>query len=360
MSRLSIIGYSRWDQQIGTWILRQTGLQNRKESTAKRVARAVTSPYALVVGALAVSAVANTLLAAQAKRRNRPIGNFITVNGVRLHYLDRGKGEPIVMLHGNGSMIQDFETSGIVDLAAEKCRVIVFDRLGFGHTERPGGTIWTPEAQADLLQAVLRKLGISKAIILGHSWGSSVAVAVALRHPKAVRALVLMSGYYFPTARPDMLVLSGPAMPVVGTLFRYSVGPLLGRLMWPLLMRKIFGPAPPPEKFKGFPKGMALRPSQLQASAAESALLIRAAYAFQEQYRNITAPVVIVAGAADRLVDSNEQSVRLHRELPHSTLRMVPGAGHMVHQTAPNVVMASIQEAMSSTEKLSTSSLRAA
>jgi pimeloyl-ACP methyl ester carboxylesterase len=336
-------------------------------TTARRqVARSISNPWVLaggaLVGALALSAVGNLLLAHQANRRNPAIGKFMTVNGVRLHYVDRGEGEPIVMLHGNGSMIQDFEASGITDMAAEKCRVIVFDRLGFGHSGRPSGTIWTPEAQADLLQAALARLDISSAVILGHSWGASVAVALALRHPHTVRSLVLASGYYYPTARPDFLAMSWPAIPVIGTLIRYTVAPLLGRLIWPLLMRKIFGPAPTPEKFNRFPKAMALRPSQLRASAAESALVIPAAEAFHEQYRNLRAPVVIVAGAADRFINTDEQSVRLHRELPHSTLHVVPGAGHMVHQTAPAIVLAAIYEAMSAggREKPGLSSLRAA
>jgi pimeloyl-ACP methyl ester carboxylesterase len=332
----------------------------------KQVTRSISNAWILaggaLVGALALSAVGNLLLAQQAKRRNPSIGKFINVDGVRLHYVDRAKGEAIVMLHGNGSMIQDFDTSGIIDMAAEKCRVIVFDRLGFGHTDRPSGTLWTPEVQADLLQAALARLGLSSAVILGHSWGASVAVALALRHPETVRSLVLASGYYYPTARPDFLAMSWPATPVLGTLFRYTVAPLLGRIIWPLLMRRIFGPAPIPKKFDQFPKAMALRPSQLHASAAESALLIPAVETFCEQYRNLRTPVVIVAGAADRLIDTDEQSVRLHRELPHSTLHVVPGAGHMVHQTAPDVVLAAIQEAMSAggREKSGISSLRAA
>ena len=347
-------------------MLRKTHSRHGGMTIARRqVARSVSSRWVLaggaLVGALALSAVGNLLLAQQAKRRNPPIGKFMTVNGVRLHYVERGEGEPIVMLHGNGSMIQDFEASGIIDLAAEKYRVIVFDRLGFGHTDRPSGTIWTPEAQADLLQAALARLDISGALVLGHSWGASVAVALALRHPQAVGSLVLASGYYYATARPDFLALSWPAIPVIGTFVRYTVAPLLGRLIWPLLMRKIFGPAPTPEKFDRFPKAMALSPSQLHASAAESALLIPAAEAFHEQYRNLRAPVVIVAGAADRFINTDQQSVRLHRELPHSTLHVVPGAGHMVHQTAPAVVLAAIHEAMSKggREKQGISSLRA-
>ena len=92
------------------------------------------------------------------------------------------------------------------------------------------------------------------------------------------------------------------------------------------------------------------------------ALLIPAAEAFHEQYRNLRIPVVIIAGAADRLINTDEQSVRLHRELPHSALHVVPGAGHMVHQTAPAVVLAAIHEAMiaGGREKPGISPLRAA
>jgi pimeloyl-ACP methyl ester carboxylesterase len=349
-------------------MLRKTYSRHGKAKTiaGKQVARSISNPWVIaggaLVGALALSAVGNLLLAQQAQRRNPPIGKFVTVNGVRLHYVDRGVGDPIVMLHGNGSMIQDFDASGIINLAAEKYRVVVFDRLGFGHTGRPSGAIWSPEAQADLLQAALAILDISRAVILGHSWGASLAVALALRHPQAVGSLVLASGYYYPTARPDFLAMSWPASPVIGTLIRHTVAPLLGRFIWPLLMRKIFGPAPTPEKFNRFPKAMALRPSQLHASAAESALLIPAAKAFCEQYRNLRTPVVIVAGAADRLINTDEQSVRLHRELPESTLHVVPGAGHMVHQTAPDIVSAAIHEAMTAAgrEKSGISSLRAA
>jgi len=96
-------------------------------------------------------------------------------------------------------LIQDFECSGLVDLVAKDCRVIVFDRPGFGHSERPRSVVWTPDAQAELIKLALEQLGVSNAIILGHSWGASVAVSVALKYPSLVRGLVLASGYYYPT-----------------------------------------------------------------------------------------------------------------------------------------------------------------
>ncbi|WP_217639963.1 alpha/beta fold hydrolase [Palleronia marisminoris] len=286
----------------------------------------------------------NHRLARKAERDNPPAGEFLNIDGVRLHYVDRGDGDPIVLLHGNGSMIQDFESSGLIDLATRTHRVIAFDRPGYGHSARPRSRVWTPEAQADLIHEALSRIGIERATILGHSWGCSVAVALAHKYPWLVSGLVLASGYYYPTARPDVIGMAGPAVPLVGDLMRYTISPILSRLMWPLLMRKIFGPQRVPAKFAGFPKAMAVRPSQIRASAAESALMIPDAAAYRAIYSSLGMPVAIVAGAEDRLVDPKAQSARLHREIAKSSFDLVPGAGHMIHQTDTGVVMAAIEK----------------
>jgi pimeloyl-ACP methyl ester carboxylesterase len=297
-----------------------------------------------VAGALAVTGLVNTVSARRAEHRNPPRGRFVTVDGVRLHYVDIGDGPPLVLLHGNGSMIEDFASSGLLGRAASQYRVIAFDRPGFGHSSRPRDRVWSAEAQADLLLAALARLGVSRALVLGHSWGASVAVAMALRHPRSVSGLVLASGYYFPTMRVDMALLSGPAVPVLGDLARHTVAPVLTRLLWPLLLRKVFAPAPVPPKFRRFPKEMAVRPSQLCAAAAESALLLPAATAAAGRYAALQMPVAIVAGTEDRLIDPDAQSRKLHREIAGSRLRMVHGAGHMVHQTEPAAVLTAIDE----------------
>jgi len=178
-------------------------------------------PYVIGLGlaaaALGLSALANRYVAKRAERENPAVGRFVEVDGVRLHYLDCGAGEPLVLLHGNGSMVQDFQTSGLIEAASRNYRVIVFDRPGFGHTNRPRQTIWTPEAQAALIHRALRRIGIPHAKVLGHSWGASVALALALKYPEAVSGLILVSGYYYPTVRTDVVLFSGPAVPVVGS-----------------------------------------------------------------------------------------------------------------------------------------------
>ncbi len=307
---------------------------------------------AVAIGALTAIALVNRHLAKEAEHDNPPAGRFLDVNGVRLHYVERGVGDPLVLLHGNGSMIQDFESSGLIDLAAKDFRVIVFDRPGFGHSDRPRNVVWTPEAQAELIKRALARLGVSNALVLGHSWGASVAVALALKYPDLVRGLVLASGYYFPTVRPDVVAMGAPSLPLIGDILSHTLSPLISRAIWSLMMAKIFGPRSVPKKFEAFPKEMALRPSQIRASAAESALMIPDAFHFRDQYADLKMPVVIIAGEQDRLVDIDTQSARLHSEISQSRFHRVPDNGHMIQQTATDQVMSAISEVANSLTKL--------
>jgi Predicted hydrolases or acyltransferases (alpha/beta hydrolase superfamily) len=309
-----------------------------------------------ITAALAVMAIVNRYLAKKAEHDNPPVGRFIEVDGVKLHYLDDGSGDPVVLLHGNGSMIQDFQSSGLTKLLAQKYRVIAFDRPGFGHSARPRRTIWTPEVQADLIHRALQQIGIQSATVFGHSWGASVALAFASRHSESVSGLVLASGYYYPTFRADVILLSGPAVPIIGDVISYTVAPIASRLLWPFLLRKIFDPAEVPRKFRGFPKQMAFRPSQLRASAEETALMIPSAFSLRTEYTKLDTPTVIIAGERDRVIDIDQQSARLHEEIQQSEFVRVSNTGHMVHQTATLQVMAAIDQSAFGTPVRSTDS----
>ena len=301
---------------------------------------------AAALGASALYAVSKTR---EAEKRTPPIGRFMTIDGTRLHYIERGQGEPLVLIHGNGTMIQDFLVSGIVDELAKRYRVIIFDRPGYGYSDRPRG-LWTPRAHATLYQAALERLGVSNAVVLGHSWGTLVAVALALQAPQLVRSLVLASGYYYPTLRADVILSSPPAIPVIGDVLRYTVSPLAGRALLPGMIKGMFAPAPVPERFdREFPKELMLRPLQLRASAEDAALMTPSAMELQEHYRELKLPVVIVTGADDQIADVGRQSERLHRELPGSEFIVVPGMGHMIHHLAPEQVVRAVDRASTRT-----------
>ncbi len=292
--------------------------------------------------ALAAAALFVVYRTRRAEQENPPEGKFIEVDGVRLHYTEKGEGEPLVLLHGNTTMGMDFTLSGLVDMAAQRYRVIVFDRPGYGYSERPRTRLWGAEEQASLLHGALQQIGAERSIVLGHSWGVLVAIALALNFPESVRSLVLTSGYYYPTMRPELPFTVQPAIPIIGDLMRYTSTPLMLRMAWPLMLKREFNPAPVAESMKRFPAWMALRPSQLRASSAEMVLMYRDIAKLRKRYGDLQLPIVLAAGSEDRLVYRRKHSDRFHAELPHTDYRVIEGAGHMVHHIAPDRILEAI------------------
>ncbi|MFS8934526.1 alpha/beta fold hydrolase [Cupriavidus taiwanensis] len=282
--------------------------------------------------------------ARQAERDHPPQGSFLTVDGVQLHYIDEGEGPAVVLLHGNAVLLQDYVASGLLRSLSKRHRVILFDRPGFGHSQRPRDRRWTPRAQAALLRKALAQLGVERPLVVGHSLGTLVALGMALESTVDVRGLVLISGYYYPSARVDVLLTSPAAIPVVGDALRYTVAPLAGRLLLKRALRQMFAPAQtPPIFFDLISREMLLRPSQINAAAEDAAFMIPAVSEFRELYAGLQVPVTLVAGAADKIVDAASHSTALHRELPNSTLVLVPGVGHMVHYAATEDIARTVE-----------------
>ena len=172
-----------------------------------------------------------------------------------------------------------------------------------------------------------------------------MALALTLNHPGDVRGLVLLSGYYYPTLRADVLLSSPPAVPILGDLLRYSISPLLGKLLQPRLIKGMFAPLPVPASFAlGSTPNMSVRPGQIRAESQDGVAMIPGAIAMRNRYQELTIPVVIMAGAEDRVINA-KQPARLHAQIPHSTLRLVPGVGHMVHYAVPDEVVEAVEEA---------------
>ncbi|MFC0386415.1 alpha/beta fold hydrolase [Muricoccus vinaceus] len=301
------------------------------------------STLAWTLGTLSALALANHALARLTERRHPPQGRFIEVDGTRLHYTDRGTGQPALLIHGNIVTGDDFNTSGVADLLLKTHRVIIFDRPGFGHSTRPRNRPWTAAEQAALIHKALVQIGIERPVVVGHSFGAVVALAFAHQHPEGTAGLVLLSGYYFPTLRPDAWMAAIGAAPVLGDILRYTISPVLGWLSIPLLKRAFFSPAAVPARFDDeFSPSISLRPSQIRATNADGALMIPAVRALENSYGDLAMPVAIIAGDGDKVV-FKRAAERLHGEIPGSTLEIVRGAGHMVHHLAARQVARAVQ-----------------
>lgn len=315
-------------------------------SAAKSFAVRHASGLALISAAAALGALAyyNIRRARAAEARDPPIGKWIEVEGVRLHYFEKGEGPALTLIHGNLATGEDFAVSGLVDRLAESFRVIVVDRPGFGFSARPG-RFWTPSDYAGLLRKALEKIGVRKAIVVGHSYGAMVAMALALEHPAFVTRLTLIGGYFYPSPRIDVALLAQPAIPVLGDILRFTLSPLIMRSVKPALDRILFAPAPVAQAFAlGFPHGLSARPLQIRAQAEDALTMVPAAARMQERYRQLDMPVAICAGADDHWVDARTQSGRLHEEIPGSRLDLYPGVGHMAHYSALRALVAALEE----------------
>jgi pimeloyl-ACP methyl ester carboxylesterase len=313
-------------------------------SISSRRPSSVGATLAVSAVALCALAVANHLMALRAERQHPPKGSFLEIDGVQVHYTDRGEGSPVVLIHGNMVTGDDYNTSGVAEILQESHRVIIFDRPGFGYSDRPRGRIWTAAKQADLLHKALQQLGIVRPVVVGHSWGAIVAMAMAVRHEDDTAGVVALSGYYFWTFRPDALLAGVGALPVIGDVLRYTVSPLLNWMLMPLVKRALFSPGSVPARFDSeFSTAMAVRPSQIRATSEDGALMIPSALALRDHYKDVTLPVIIVAGEGDKVV-FKRRAEQLRAAVKGSVLHVVQGAGHMVHYQATRQVAEAVED----------------
>ncbi|MBI2892428.1 MAG: alpha/beta fold hydrolase [Deltaproteobacteria bacterium] len=128
---------------------------------------------------------------------------FAAVRGARVRFVDRGQGPAVVLLHGFASSLETWDR--VVPVLARRHRVIALDLKGFGWTDRPAGD-YSPREQAALVLALLDARGVDRAAIVGHSWGASIALAMALAAPRRVTRLALYDAWAYEDQLPTLFV----------------------------------------------------------------------------------------------------------------------------------------------------------
>ena len=316
----------------------EQAIRETRKATARSVKRTVRHTEKVVEAAIGSSG---------AEIVRKPPGQFVTVDGLPVHCILRGRGRPVVLVHGNGTMAEDFVICGLIDRLAARYRVIAIDRPGFGYTARPRHRVWTAQAQAVLLHRVLEQLDVERPLVVGHSWGTIVALALAADGRRALRGLVLLSGSYFPGHRADAALIAPLAVPGLGDAARALVPAKVSASLASQSFRPVFWPQAVPARFKArFPIEIAAAATQARAVSEDAASMNAAVTGLQRRYAGLTLPVSILAGDADAIVKTSEQSIRLHTTIPGSTLRLLPGLGHMIHYGARLKVERAIDAAM--------------
>lgn len=298
---------------------------------------------------LAVPAVSGAYTYAEVKRLEAafpPNGQFVTVGGHKVHYVERGIGRPIVLMHGANSTAQDFVFSPIFDELAKTHRVIAVDRPGYGYSERFIGAE-TPAAQARHLHAFLEQKNIEKPVLVGFSWSGALVASYAVQFPDSLTGLVVINGATHPWPLPDSWIDKAGNTPLLGELMAWTLTMPLGKAKIPGGVKRVFSPNPVPAWYGRIPMDMILRPGQFLANSTDMINLKSAAAAQKDSYANITTPTVILVGEEDRVASPKIHSEPLHEAVKGSRLIRVKGAGHPLHHTHPAVVVSAIESLLS-------------
>src|SRR5215831_19617110 len=301
-----------------------------------------------IAALLGIGATITAIGVAQLERAHRPTGRFVPVAGGRLHVVDLAPAQPsdapaIVLLHGASGNLEDQRLT-LGNALAARHRVILVDRPGHGYSDRPGGKAEaSPGRQAALIAQALARLGVGRAVVVGHSWAGALAAAIALDFPERVAALVLLAPVTHPWPGGISWYNRLASTPLIGRLFAEASAFPLGSLMIARAIGNVFEPQLPPADYvRGAATRLVLRPQEFLANAQDVAVLKDFVIAQVARYRTITAPTVIISGDHDATVHIETHARAATMLIPHARLMVLKGIGHMLHHVAAGSIVAAI------------------
>jgi len=269
---------------------------------------------------------------------------FIECNGFTVHYKLFGSGKPLILLlHGSFLSIRSWQE--VIHPLAKDYTVLVFDRPAFGLTSRPvpsktNNACYSPEAQSDLVVALMDKLGFQRAVLIGNSTGGTLALLTALRYPEKVLGLVLVSPMiYSGYATSEVPAFMKPVMK--------AMSPAFSRLM-KFLITRLYD-----RNIRGFwHKKDRLDAATLSAYRQDMMtgdwsrgfweLFLETHHLhLDERLKNTPVPSLVVTGEHDLTVNT-EDSLRLAEELPGTALEIIPDCGHLPQEEKPEMFVEAV------------------
>jgi pimeloyl-ACP methyl ester carboxylesterase len=262
-----------------------------------------------------------------------PRGTFTQISTGQLHYIDKGQGPVILMIHGLGAQLGYFAT-GLADDLAQDFRVIAIDRPGMGWSDRPEDAPASPRAQAALVAEIIDKLNLDQPLVVGHSLGGAIAMCLALDFPEKIRGLALLAPLTMPPKAPAE-VFAGLNLPRswVRKLVSETIAIPTSIRMADQNMAAIFGPDSVPPSYAVQGGGMlGLRPVSFRntsrdflASGTDLGFMVKG-------YADLQVPVHILFGREDQVLDYKTHGEDLVAKHPEIQLEFLSG-GHMLPMT---------------------------
>ena len=239
---------------------------------------------------------------------------FVTVYGAKIHYVETGSGAPLILIHGLADDVAVWDS--VIPLLAAKFRVIAFDQIGFGHSDKPLLN-YRVSTFVDFLDGFMKELKIERASVVGNSLGGWVAASFALAHPERVDRLVLCDAAGYRSLPQAM----GPrTLDALKLASRDDI-----RYLGPLTFHN-----------KQFYEGAVVDDAFRQRVIAGDGYtvsrvldsLIRGDDALDNRLHAINRSTLILWGRDDKLIPLSFGQ-RFHQEIAGSQLRIIDDCGHM-------------------------------
>jgi pimeloyl-ACP methyl ester carboxylesterase len=282
------------------------------------------------------------------ERRNPPVGSFAEINGARLHYVHvPGSADadlpPIVFLHGASANLKD-QMVPLRPLLEGRAEMLFLDRPGHGWSER--GDNENPSAQAATIAALMDRLGMESAIIVGHSFGGATAATFGFEQADKTAGLVFLSAATHPwPGGGTSWYYHLTVVPVLGWLFSEIIANPAGSGRMAGATICVFAPNAPPEKYSARASiPLVLRPSAFRANATDVEGLYRHVVTAAPRYKEIHAPTIVISGDHDTVVYEEIHSTGLARDIPGAELVWVKNLGHKPDWVAPDLVVGAIEK----------------
>lgn len=294
------------------------------------------SKIEIAIAALAFAGAAAAGLYGYARRANRRFedldidtagapGSYLDVDGVKIHYVEAGQGEPVLLIHGLGG--STFSFRHVIPELAQHRRVLAFDLRGFGYSQQDGEGDFSLTGQAELTARLLDALGIDRADVVGHSMGGAIAMRLAAGHAGRVSRLVLVDSATNRERRGRRLgALLRPLMPVLSLLTLHN-----RRFYRRALLTAVHDPAFVTDEIVD----TYFRPTRMKGHASAMARLgagVRRDPPLAPE--QVTQPTLILWGEHDRWIPV-EHGEELHEAIAGSELVLVPSAGHLPLEEQP-------------------------
>ncbi len=258
--------------------------------------------------------------------------NTQTVNGYRIHYLEAGKGAPILLLHGFAGSCEEWRPT-IAYLAQHGYRAIAVDGVGFGKSDKPGDAPYSFQLFADVYTGLLDALGIPQVTLVGHSFGGKCALATTILAPQRMSRLVVVDSEGF-IPLPFWMKKSG-VVPFLSKAFLWmSRNPRLFRMQ---MQGTFHDPSRITPEFEQQFRDVLYDPASSQALVQLSRCydnhdLERTG--FRARLSEIGCPTLVIWGENDR-VFAPYCGETASKEIPGAKLVLIPNCGHYPHIECP-------------------------